>query len=619
MANDLALSDIRSAHPALRDVSVVAAGGEVPQTQAALSPALAAGGGRTRGRRRGGRLRFNPLTAFWLLIVAILVLPILLFLAVAFSPALLDQGPQWFTLSGFATALNGHLLVGFLNSLMVGVVTAVVSAAVAFGLAWAVQRTDVWGRRVWTGAVFALLLTPSYLIALGWERLLEPNGVLESLGLHPGAARSVFYGPVGIVLVLTVKGIPFAYLAISNALRGLGHEFEDAVRVHGGGPLSAIVVVVSLLGPAIWAALAIVFAESVGDFGVASTLANDSHFTVATFTLYNAVQAFPVQFPVAAAVSWVLLLLVVLALFAQSRALRGRSYRVLGGRARPAVRRRLSLRAQFFLSGALVLLLVVALGVPMLGAVSASLIDGLGSLAGTHQWSFANYERVIGSPDLSGPLTYSAELAAITATITVVLAVVCARLLANKGGTVGGKLLDLVLLAAVALPGIVFAAGYIFAYNLPIMNAFGVHLYGTTGLLLLAYLATALPSTSRVLTGSMSQIQDSMLSASRVHGKGAIRSWFSIVVPVVARPLLSAWLLTYTATLLELPVSQLLSPPGSQPISVGITTTLGKYDFGGGTAMEVLAILSALLVVGIGYLLFRLVTPAGWRQLGGAR
>jgi iron(III) transport system permease protein len=92
----------------------------------------------------------------------------------------------------------------------------------------------------------------------------------------------------------------------------------------------------------------------------------------------------------------------------------------------------------------------------------------------------------------------------------------------------------------------------------------------------------------------------------------------SVVLPVIARPLVTAWLLTYAATLLELPVSQLLAPPDAQPISVGITNALGKYDFGGGTAMEVLAILSALVVVAIGFTLFRLLAPAGWRRMGKA-
>jgi iron(III) transport system permease protein len=210
-------------------------------------------------------------------------------------------------------------------------------------------------------------------------------------------------------------------------------------------------------------------------------------------------------------------------------------------------------------------------------------------------------------------------MAALTATVTIMLAAVCARLLAKSGSTIGGRILDLVLLAAVALPGIVFAAGYIFAYNLPIVNSIGIHIYGTTALLVLAYIATALPSTSRVLVGTMSQIQESMAHASRVHGSGAIRSWLTIVLPIMARPLLTAWLLTYTGTLLELPVSQLLSPPGSEPISVGITTTLSKYDFGGGTALEVLAILSALAVVAIAFTLFRFLAPAGWKHIGDAR
>ena len=567
---------------------------------------------------RFARVRINPITLFWLLIVAILILPIVLFLAVAFSPRLLDQGSQWFTLSAFGTALTGQLLVGVLHSLIIGVSTAVLSAVLGFALSWIVLRTDAPGRRIWTGVVFALLLTPSYLIALGWERLLEPNGVLEVLGYDASGARAVFYGPVGIIIVLTVKGIPFAFLAISSAMRGLGHEFEDAARVHGGGRVAAMRIVVSLLGPAVWASLAIVFAESVSDFGVATTLANDAHYAVATYSLYTAVQAFPVNFPVAAAVGWVLLALVILALLAQNRALRGRSFRVLGGRSRPVLRLKLSLRGKVAATVGLALLLMLSLGVPTFGAISASLIDGLGSIGGSHQWSLANYQRVILSPDLSQPLIFSAQLAAITATITLVLAVVCARLLVNRGGTLGGRVLDLVLLAAVALPGIVFAAGYIFAYNLPLTNALGIHLYGTTTLLVLAYLATALPSTSRVLVGTMGQIQESMNQASRVHGRGVIRSWLSIVLPLTARPLLSAWLLTYTATLLELPVSQLLAPPGSQPISVGITNALGKYDFGGGTAMEVLAILSALAVVGLGYLLFRLLAPVGWQNVGRA-
>ncbi len=578
------------------------------------------GSGFERARDRAGlglsRLRGAPMAGFWVVIVAILVLPIVAFLLNAFSPRLLSQGHQWFTLSPFRSALAGPSLRAVLDSLLVGVSTAVAAAAIGLGVSWLVLRTDVPARRVWSATMFALLLAPSYLVALGWERLLEPSGVLDVVGLSPGGLRTLFYGPFGVIVVLTAKGVPFAYLAISNALRGLGEEFEAAARVHGGGPLDAAKVVVALLAPAMWSALAIVFAESVSDFGVASTLANDAHFPVATFTLYNAVDNFPIQFPVAAAIGWVLMALAGIALLLQTRALRGRSYRVLGGRSRPARRQHLGLPARTVAVSAMVALLVAGLGVPAFGAVSASMIDGLGSLASTHGLTLSNYRRVLSSSALRDPLLFSAELALITATLTVVLGAVSARMLAQRGRASSARILDLLLLTAVALPGIVFAAGYIFTYNLPFLNTLGLHLYETTTLLVLGYLATALPAASRVLVGPFSQVQHTLHEAGRVHGSRGAESWRRTVLPVVIRPLLAAWVLTFTATLLELPVSQLLYPPNQPTVSVGITKTLANYDFSGGTAMEVVALLFALAVVAVAYGAFRLLAPVGWRRLG---
>ena len=565
------------------------------------------------------RFRLSPLTAFWLLIVGILVLPILLFLSVAFSPRLLSQGSEWFTVSAFIEILHGSFLRSLLNSFLIGVITAVLSAIVGLVLSFIVLRTNSPLRRLWSISIFALLLAPSYLIALGWQRIVERAGVLEVLGIPAGPIRHLFFGPIGIILVLTVKGIPFAYLVISNAMRSLGGEFEQAARVHGGSRVSAFRVMSTLLLPAIWSAIAIVFAEAISDFGVAATLSSPSHFPIATYSLYNAIEAFPAQFPLAAAVSWILLSLIVLALFVQSRVLRGRSFRVLGGRTRPVQRHDLTIKGKIATSFTIAFTLVATLGVPVFGAVSASLISGLGSPFATHGWGISNYTRVFQSSALRDPLIFSAKMAFVIATVAMFLAAIVARMLTAKKINLSSKILDFVLLAAVALPGIVFAAGYIFAYNLPFTNHIGLHLYGTTILLGLAYLATSLPSTSRSLVGNMSQLHESMSEACRVHGSGPIKTWLNVVMPVMAKPLLAAWLLTYSGTLLELPVSQLLYPAGHEPVSVGIDKALFNYDFGGGTAMEVIAILSALVVVAIVFTLFKVFAPAGWKRIGVSR
>ena len=486
-------------------------------------------------------------------------------------------------------------------------------------MAWFVLRTNTPARKLWNGAIFALLLAPSYLIALGWQRLLEPRGVLEIFGFHVEPFRNILYGPIGIGMILMFKGIPFAYLVIANAMRGLGEEFEQAVRVHGGSRLEALKVMATLLLPAIWSAMAIVFAEAISDFGVASTLASVSHFSVATYTLYDSINTLPVRFPVTAATSLTLLALVVFALIAQSRALRGRSFRVLSGRTRPPQRQALSRSAKISSSAAILFLLFMTLGVPIFGAVSASMLQGIGNLLSTYSINFDNYIRVFQSPLLRDPLIFSAKMAAITASMAVVLAAIASRMLVSTKAGRSKRIIDFFLLAAVALPGIVFAVGYIFTYNLPLTNRLGIHLYGTAALLTLAYTANALPSTSRSLVGNMNQLQESMMDACRVHGSGAIRAWFAVAMPLIARPLLIAWLLTYSGTLLELPISELLYPPGQPPVAVGIELALSKFDYGGGTAMEVISILSALVIVAFAFALFETFAPQGWKRLGKAR
>ena len=188
-----------------------------------------------------------------LLIVAVLVLPIVLFLLVAVSPALFGQGTQWFTPRRLSPRpLSGPSCRASLDSLGGRRERRCSGYGARLGRRWVVQRTTFPGRRVWSAAMFALLLAPSYLVALGWERLLEPSGVLDARRSRSreSSARSSTV-PSGVILVLTMKGLPFAYLAISAALRGLGEEFEAAARVHGGGGSRRPRIVVALLAPAV--------------------------------------------------------------------------------------------------------------------------------------------------------------------------------------------------------------------------------------------------------------------------------------------------------------------------------------------------------------------------------
>jgi iron(III) transport system permease protein len=296
----------------------------------------------------------------------------------------------------------------------------------------------------------------------------------------------------------------------------------------------------------------------------------------------------------------------------QARSLRGRSYRVLSGRTRQVVRRQLSRGGQLAASGGVALFYIVALGIPAVGAISGSLLADYGA---SNHLTFANYQAVFHDPGAWGPIERSLVYGAITASVTVVGGVMVARLL-SKRRTRSTRFLDFLLLASVALPSVVFAAGYIFAYNLPIFSRLGIDIYQTTTLLVIGYIAASLPTNARVLLGSVSQLEPSLQDAARAHGAGPARAWLKGVLPVISRPVMMAWLLAFGAVFLELPISQLLYAPGSPPLSVAIQDNLGNYHFGVGMAQAVVAVGIAFIAVGLVLGAYRVLAPAGWRRIG---
>jgi iron(III) transport system permease protein len=559
---------------------------------------------------------------FWLLLTLFILVPCASSLVLVVSPRLFDQGSQWFTLTYLFHAFTGATAIAITNSLWVSGAAAALGLAIGFPIAWLANRTTLPGRRFVLPSMWLVVLLPSWLPALAWESIVQQDGVMYRLGLDWPWATHLIMGPFGVVLLLGLRSVPFTYLAVTAGLAGLGQEFEDAARVHGAGRAATLRLIWPMLAPAIWSALAIGFAESISDFGVAATLAYSAHFTLGTYQLYAAINNFPPSFPAASAMGLLLVAAVAVPLALQARALRGRSYQMLSGRTRQAIRRELSPRGKVAAVSGLVLFYAVALGVPGFGAISTSL---LGNYGASFHPTLINYRELFrpsgltGQTDLLGPLERSFAYGVISASVTVVGGFIAAWLLSQRRHR-SSRLLDFLLLAAVALPGVVFAAGYIFAFNLPIWSKLGVDLYQTQLLLIIAYIASSLPTNARVLVGAVSQLQSSLRDAARTHGAGAFVAWARGVLPVVSRPLAMAWLLTFCGIFLELPISQLLYAPGDPPASVAINDNLSTYvtSFGVGMAQSVLAVAIALCAVAAVLGGYRLLAPTGWRRIGTA-
>jgi iron(III) transport system permease protein len=577
-------------------------------------PPAPAGSPKKRRTSLGGVL-------IWLVLTLLIIAPVMCFIILAVSPRVFSQGSQWFTFTFIRQAFEGYSGRAIFNSFWVATVVSLFAVAIATTIAWLVHRTNVFGRRFWTIAMWLLLMMPTWMMTLGWTDLLQPFGAASAIGINTHYVYGEFFGPTGIVIVLIAAALPFAYFVVSAGLQGLGPEYEDAARIHGAGWRRTFQTILPIIAPAILSAFAISFAETLSDFGVAFTLGYHSHFPLATYTLFSAISNFPANFSVAAVIAAVLILMVIPPILLQSRVMRSRSYAVLSGRTRSPRRREFRPLARVAATAGVAFVFAVTLGVPIFGAVVGSFVQNLGifSTTGIH-WTLEYYSQVF-HPNISGkalgaPLLLSNQLGFFVATGTGILAVILARRLIASPGSWSQRITDIFLLGSVAIPGVVLGVGYIFFYNLPFVTNNFVNIYKTLPLLMLALIANAVPGQTRFMAGPVSQIQPSLAEAARVHGASRFRAWSATNLPLMSRVLLWGWLLTFTKTLSELAISQILYPPSQEPAPVAIQSYLSGFEAGTGTAMTVLMLVEMLGVIVIALAIYRVVTPKGWRRIG---
>jgi iron(III) transport system permease protein len=539
-------------------------------------------------------------------LIALLLIPTACFLLLAFLPAAFGQGTGGISLAPFRTAYQGYVITALTNSLWVSLAASAIALAVAVGLAWLCERIRIPGAAAWRLGVWLLLLVPTYLTALGFEDLLAPKGVIATVtGWYPATLDHLLLGPGGVVVVLSLRGVAFAYFAVAGVVRSLGTDLGDAARVHGLSRWRTAMIQVGSLTPALLAAFVLVFAETISDFGVASTLAADAHFPVITYVIFTFADAIPINFPAAAAVSWSLIAVFAVILLLQ-RGIVGR--RDFTGRGAPAPRLAGRLAAagrqtlgRWGAAAVTAVFFVITLIGPGFGIAVSSLLGGTANsgfavVTGGSGFTLAAYRSLFDTPGLLSPVWLSLWLALAGATVAVAVGLVINLWTQYRGASRAAVLVDIGLVAVIGLPSIVLAAGFVFFYDLP-----GVYhvvpIYDTQWLLLAGYVVGFAPIAIRMLHGPLAQAGRSLYDAGRVHGSIALRAWARAVLPLIWRSVVSVWLFLVAVIMFELPLSEVLHASTGDPLAVSVAVQF-KSQVALGTALTVVGIAVMIAVLG---------------------
>lgn len=483
------------------------------------------------------------------------------------------------------------------NSLILGVCVVLCSTVLAAPTAYLLARTQL-GRHKWLDILFMVpFMTPPYIASMGWILFMQKRGLFQQLFPFTGSLSEGFFSFGGLVLVMTLNVFPFMMTILKNAILNIPASLEESAAVFGAGfGLRLRRVFAPLLTGNYAIAALLVFVKTLSEYGTPYTLGRRIGFYVFTTDIHRYSTTAPVDFGKSASLSSVLIC-ICMGLWLLQNYITGRtSYRLVSGKGSRPARTRLGRGGLAAAWGWIVLVLVIAIGIPYFSIIASSLIKLRGYGLAPGNFTLEHYAELFTSDKSLGAIANSVFLAVVSACLCSVIGTAVVLAVRRGKGRLQ-KIVEGVSMLPEMLPAIVLVIGIMLFWN-TIYDL--LPLYNTMGIMVLAYVVLYLPYTVQYVTSAFTQINDSLIQAGRTFGGSPLYVFRRVTLPMISRGILAGWMMIFIIAFRELVTASLIAPPNVLVVSTYINREFEQGSVSLGMAMAVLCVLittTALLLM----------------------
>ena len=511
------------------------------------------------GGAGGAWLLALPVVAF---LAVFLAWPVATVLYTAFA-----DGQGGFTLGHLGAFLSISLMrEAFVNSVVVALGSVALAALIAVPLAYLTVRFDFRGAvLVQTLGVLPLVMPP-FVGAVALQLLFGRNGSVNLLLSEAFGIRIPFMdGLFGVVFVEGLHYFPFILLNLVAALANIDGAMEEAAQNLGSHGFRLFRrVVFPLAAPGFVAGAALVFVKVFDDLGtplvlnVTNMLAPQAYLRITSVGLED---------PIGYVIALVMVAFSIAALALSAQVTRGRDYATLTRGGLALRKRPLSGSRAVLAYGWVALVLALVLS-PHVGLMLLSLARVWSYSVLPDGYTLQHYALVLteSSRMIGNTLLYCT----LAAGIDVVLGTAIAYLVLRTR-LPGRQWLDWGASAALAIPGIVLAIGFLRAFRGLELPLIGGALTATWLAIMLAYAVRRLPYAVRACVAALQQVHVSLEEAAQNLGANRRRTARRIVIPLMMGGILAGFVTSFITAAVELSATILLVTRESQaPLSYGI-------------------------------------------------
>lgn len=491
------------------------------------------------------------------------------------------------TLVNFKKFLEGATFTKALwHSIMVGILTSVVSAALALPAAYAVARVSIPFRNFILALMVIPIIAPPFIGAYSWITLLGRRGIITHfLDSWFGIEMPSLYGLFGIVVALSLHYFPYIFLFVQGALAASDPYIEESAHLMGARRSWIIrTITLPLVLPTIAAGTLIVLAKALGNFGVPAILGGE-YYVLPTLIYYQIHGFFNLN--AASAIALVNVLITLMAILLLGWINRKRRFITITSVTRRS-KQHTGLGAQILANCYIWLLLLFAL-LPQIVIVFSSFAERWGGSLLPTQYGFANYLTVW--EETSRPIFNSLILASAATLMCVVFGSLAAYTSVRRK-FFGKWALDLTIMLPFIIPGIVTGVAFLTTFNTgPLVLA------GTAMIIVLAYFTRRIAYIFRSVSASIAQVDNKMEEASTICGASWGWTVRKVTVPLIAPGILAGSILVFSTLITEMSVTIILYSARWKTISISIFEQLTNDDVLEASTVGAIAIVMTLILV----------------------
>ncbi len=491
-----------------------------------------------------------------------------------------------------------YLRRAFLNSMMMGTLTAVFGVIVGFIFAFTLARTDIPFKKFFHIIAIIPIISPPFIGALSIIMLFGNNGMISSSLLHLSNIK--IYGFRGLLFAQIVTFFPVAYITLKGVLESISPTLEDAALDLGGSRFKVFRrVTFPLALPGIASAMLVLFVETLADFGNPLILAG-SQFPILSVQAYLEITGM-YNLPKGAGLAFILLIPSISVFFIEKYWVSKKKYVTITGKPTQSALKLVSPVTKWILFAVCIIfaLTILLIYVTILWGAFASVWGSNNTLTLRH---FV-YVFSVGFKAVKDTII----IAGLSTPVAGILGMVIAFLVVRKQFPFK-HFMEVSSMLSFAVPGTVVGIGYILAFN-----SYPLLLTGTLLILLLNFIFRYVPVGIQSGVAILQQVDPAIEEAAVDLGADSRSTFRKVTLPLMIPAFFSGLIYSFVRAMTAISAVIFLVSSRWNLMTVQIMSQVESGRLGAAAAFSVILVIIILLAI----LIIRSILQLRYGRFGG--